>query len=341
MGRCLALLTRAVACRWSAFVLLVLAGAARWLLEAKVPAARSTEASECVGCVVAAGVLCAVALSRGCRPEPLRGSGVRRKPGVVAASWGKTLPTDEAPRHIYREEARSRRLSSGRRKLRPLLAGSMFLGGPAMALLVPPRGGAASDFVLALSLTPVVVCVAAPALGATGSTGMGERVWQGLAASAGLLMLLAPPSLHPLRPEMTYGLGPLLAGVGAVFFCAEESATADATALALSGGGAVFAVALAVAVLRGGALPRISWIACAADGLLALLEVGALAQLGPLRWSAQYAVVPLLIVVQGMVMLHSPLTVRTVAGLGLLMASSAFLLRGSADGEGPRALTIR
>ncbi len=48
---------------------------------------------------------------------------------------------------------------------------------------------------------------------------------------------------------------------------------------------------------------------------------------GAFRWSAVFAVVPLLVALQGMVLLRPSVEGRALAGMGLLLIGSVFLLR--------------
>jgi threonine/homoserine efflux transporter RhtA len=68
----------------------------------------------------------------------------------------------------------------------------------------------------------------------------------------------------------------------------------------------------------------LSAVAC--DGILALLAVVALARLGAVRWSAQFTLLPLLIVLEGIVLVRPTLSTRWVVGLLLLAVASVFLL---------------
>ncbi len=203
---------------------------------------------------------------------------------------------------------------------RGMLAGAMMLGGPAMGLL---SGGMDSgSLTIALALTPVVVAVAATALG-DGSEGMAGRMWPGLAAVAGLLLVLTQPNVSNVRNDVLLMAAPLLTGVGAAMFC---SARGRSVASALVGAAAVFVVSWVW--MRG----TVSVVAVACDGLLALLGVLAVSRLGATRWSAQFALVPLLIVLEGLALVRPGLHERWVVGLALVALGSVYLLLPQDEG---------
>jgi drug/metabolite transporter (DMT)-like permease len=203
---------------------------------------------------------------------------------------------------------------------RGLIAGAMMLGGPAVGLLA--AGMDAGSLTIALALTPVVVAVAAAALG-DGSDGMAGRLWPGLAAVAGLLLVLTQPNVSHLRSNVLLVLSPVLTGVGAALFCASRGRRI-ASALV----GAATVLLLGWGWLRG----TVSVVAVACDGLLALLGVLAVSRLGATRWSAQFALVPLLIVLEGLVLVRPGLQVRWVVGLVLIGVGSAYLLLPQDEG---------
>jgi threonine/homoserine efflux transporter RhtA len=52
----------------------------------------------------------------------------------------------------------------------------------------------------------------------------------------------------------------------------------------------------------------------------------ALSRLGANRWSAQFVLVPLLILIEGMVLVRPGITTRWVVGLALVALASVYLL---------------
>jgi drug/metabolite transporter (DMT)-like permease len=272
--------------RWWPFVLLVLAAASRWMLSAARPEAESTLASRALGCLWA---------------------------WLFALLW------------------LGRRASSFS-DLRGMLAGAMLLGGPAIGLLSGGRDLDAASLTIVLALTSVAVAVAAAAAG-TGSDGVTGRIWPGLAAVAGLLLILPQPGVTGLRRDLLLALAPVLTGVGAVLCCApgtEGTARPPRVSSALLGALGLFLLAWLVNAsasrLYGTHLPAPALLAVACDGLLALLAVLALSRLGATRWSAQFTLVPLLILVEGMALARSGLNTRWAAGLVLVALSSGYLL---------------
>jgi hypothetical protein len=203
---------------------------------------------------------------------------------------------------------------------RGLLAGAMMLGGPAVGLLA--GGMDAGSLTIALALTPVVVAVAASALG-DGSEGMAGRLWPGLAAVAGLLLVLTQPSMSNVRNDGLLLLAPVLTGVGAALFCTKPGRSVASTLV-----GAAVVFVLGWGLLRG----SVSVVSVACDGVLALLGVLAVSRLGATRWSAQFALVPLLIVLEGLVLVRPGLQVRWIVGLALVAVGSVYLLLPQDEG---------
>jgi hypothetical protein len=219
----------------------------------------------------------------------------------------------------------------------------MLVGGPAIALVVGGRVLDAGSLTIALALTPVVVAIAATALhtrrAADISGDLAGRLWPGLAAVAGLLLVLAQPNLSDLRTDVALVLAPLLTGLGAAIFCTDapgEDVSPLCSPLALAGATALFAIALLLARFTSTAHQTLSLLATACDGVLALLAVVALTRLGAVRWCSQFTWLPLLIILEGLILIHPPLTARWVVGLVLLAAASVYvLLPGPAEVDGP------
>jgi hypothetical protein len=67
-------------------------------------------------------------------------------------------------------------------------------------------------------------------------------------------------------------------------------------------------------------------LAVASDGSLALLGVLTLDQLGATRWSSQFTWVPLLIILEGIVLVRAHLRVPWSVGLILLVVAGVYLL---------------
>lgn len=275
--------------RWWPFVLLLLAGASRWGLAAARPDADSTLASESLGCAWAALISFAFLIRR---------------------------PSAAKPSHTASNPVR----------LRWVCSGAMLFGGPAVALLFRAQEIDSGSLTIALALTPVIVAIAASALRSESSDGIAGRIWPGLAAVAGLLLVLAQPTLGDARTDLALVLAPVLTGVGAVLFCKDQPHFAFRVVAALLGGSALFALALAQASFATGSHPTFSLLAIACDGVLALLGVVTLAELGSTRWSSQFTWIPLLIILEGILLVRPQLTAHWVIGLVLLVAASVYLL---------------
>jgi hypothetical protein len=88
---------------------------------------------------------------------------------------------------------------------------------------------------------------------------------------------------------------------------------------------------LLIVRLTGPSQPTLSLLAVAWDGLLALLAALTLLRLGATRWASQFTWLPLLIVLDGLILIHPPLTARWLVGLILLAAASVYLLLPQPD----------
>jgi hypothetical protein len=215
--------------------------------------------------------------------------------------------------------------------LRWLLAGAMLFGGPAIALLLPSRALDSSALTIALALTPVIIAIASSALGTESSEGVAGRIWPGLAAVAGLLLLLVQPTLGDLRTDLALALAPTLTGIGAVLFCVGPPRAASRTPTTLLGASTLFALALAASCLAEHTRPSLSLLAAAGDGILALLGVLTLNQLGATRWSSQFTWVPLLVILEGIALVRPQLTAHWFIGLILLIVAGVYLLLPQVD----------
>jgi hypothetical protein len=224
--------------------------------------------------------------------------------------------------------------------MRWVLAGAMLFGGPMIALLIPGRDLDSGALTIALALTPIIIAIAASALGASSSEGIAGRIWPSLAAVAGLLLVLVQPSLADVRADLALLLAPLLAGVGAALFTIDQPRSALRIPLALFGASALFSTALAAVWFASGVRPAVSLIAVACDGILSLLSIITLIQLGATRWSSQFTWVPLFIILEGIVMVRPPLTTHWVVGLALLLLAGIYLLLPAEDEPTSRASPV-
>lgn len=208
--------------------------------------------------------------------------------------------------------------------LRASLGGALLITGPLIALLYP-RAVPAASLTMALALTPVVIAVYEAATRHTSET-LAGRLWPGLAAIAGLLLLLAQPSLSNLGADIILALTPLLTGCGAVLFCSARVSPWRLPAALL---GACIVLGLGAAInlaTHVGGWPEMAGIATGIDALEAALALMALGRLSAIRWSAQFAIVPLLVLLQGIAMTPSSIPARMIVGLLLLAFAAVALL---------------
>jgi drug/metabolite transporter (DMT)-like permease len=243
---------------------------------------------------------------------------------ALGCAWAALLVWAVAPRSARR---------AGWAGWKTMLAGAMLVGGPVTALLVHAPLVDPGGLTMALALTPVVVAVASAALSRGQTDDVAGRLWPGLAAVAGLLLVLVTPSLSDVRSDVVLALAPLLAGVGAAWFCVQPGTAAGKLRIGLAGASALFlAAALAGWPLSG--RPTFSVVAVAWDGVIALLSLLTLVQLAATRWSAQFVLLPLLILLEGIVLMRPPMTVRLDCGLALLAVASLYLLLQREDDAG-------
>ena len=205
-------------------------------------------------------------------------------------------------------------------------AGAMLLGGPTLSLLAPAEAVSGSSFLIAMALTPVVAGVALSALGG-GMEDVAGRMWPGLAAIGGMLLILPQPWLGDPVSDAVLVLAPLLTGVGAALFgtAACENRKARGT-WALSGGALLFGATLLIQAVRGHGIPQFSPFAAVLDGVLLLLAVLALSRLGTMRWTAQFALVPLAVMLFAFVAMRPTLDWHPLTGFALLLLAGVFLL---------------
>lgn len=207
--------------------------------------------------------------------------------------------------------------------LRSALGGALLITGPLLALLYP-RAIAATSLTMALALTPVVIAVCEAATRHS-SESLAGRLWPGLAAIAGLLLLLIQPSLSDPGVDLVLALTPLLTGCGAVLFCSTRASVWRLPAALL---GACLALGLGAAInlaTHVGGWPDMAGLAAGFDALEALLALLALGRLSATRWSAQFAIVPLIVLLEGVVFMPSSIPARMIIGL-LLLAFAAIAL---------------
>ena len=219
--------------------------------------------------------------------------------------------------------------------VRSALGGALLIAGPLVVLLYSQSISPAS-ITIALALTPVVIAVAEAATHHASET-LAGRLWPGLAAIAGLLLLLVQPSLANPAEDLVLTLAPLLTGCGAVLFCSARSGAWRVPA-ALFGAAAALGLGAGINVVTqagagpGNPWPQMAGLAAGLDAVEALLALLALSRLSATRWSAQFAIVPLLVLLEAMAMTPSSIQLRMIVGLLLLsLAATALLMPPSEE----------
>jgi hypothetical protein len=206
------------------------------------------------------------------------------------------------------------------------LSGAMLVGGPFVPLLFGIRSLEPASLTMALALTAVVVAVARPAFRPMGSAEVAGRLWPGIAAVAGLLLLLPVPPLDNLANDCALVAAPLLTGVGAMWFRSIAVPKLLRALLGLFAATLAFAASGMVQHALHRPTVREAWLAATLDGALVLLTVLALLRIGGTRWSAQFVLVPLVIVLEGLTMIRVRPDPRMMAGVLVLVFAAVFLL---------------
>jgi drug/metabolite transporter (DMT)-like permease len=288
--------------RWSAwwpFALLCLLAATRWVLNATLPTSGTTLLSASTGCAAAALVL--LLASRISRLVSHRAGA----PCPVSGTWVRSIHAEP----------------------RTILAGALLLAGPFFSLLLTGHGINPNSLTLALALAPIVAAVAQMALSNSPPGSFAARTWPALAAITGLLLLIPQPNFSNPVTDATLLLAPLATGIGAALFSTPSSpqklsalpSTLSATAL-------LFAAAWLIQFLLHHTAAHLSPLATLLDAVTAFLALFALSRIGLPRWSAQFALVPLMVILQGFVLLRPPIDAYNSTGLALLFLGCIFLL---------------
>jgi hypothetical protein len=134
-------------------------------------------------------------------------------------------------------------------------------------------------------------------------------------------------------------------GIGAAMFCTGRPRAAGGVGgsrvvAALSGGALAFGVVLVVRLAQHGWSVDFSPTAAVLDAVEAWLGITVLSRLGTMRWTAQFAIVPLAVMFAGMIGLHLGFDWRRLSGLGLLFVASVFLLLPPEDDEADEASAL-
>jgi hypothetical protein len=210
-----------------------------------------------------------------------------------------------------------------RTHLRPTLtdalAGAFLLAGPASSTILHASIDPGT-LAIALTLTPVVVAVAE----STTTELSADTLWPGLLAATGLLLVLPAPSLTGWRTDLALLLTPVLTGIGCVLF--RRSPTAPSSKIAAAAAAATFFFLL-TAWLETKTTQTVSLSATAVDATLFTLTLLTLTRLSPTQYTARYAIVPLAVLVEGPLLLHSTITWRAVLCAALLLIAAITLLR--------------
>jgi len=211
---------------------------------------------------------------------------------------------------------------------RILVSGTLLISGPLFALVLTGHGIDPNALTVALALVPIVAAVAQNAFRDAATGSLAARTWPALAAIAGLLLLIPQPSFANPVTDIALLLAPLSTSIGAALFSSSISTQNKPAALtsALSSAAILFALAWLVQFLLHHTTAQFSPLAALLDAVTAFLTLFALSRIGLARWSAQFALAPLIVILQGFILLRPVLDAYSSAGLALLLLGCIFLL---------------
>lgn len=186
------------------------------------------------------------------------------------------------------------------------------------------------------AMVPVVVVLAVAAGGAGDGEERGARrlLVPALAGLGGLLLLLPVGFSGSVRGWVMLALvcaTVVLVGLAIVWLYGLLRGPDLASAIAVTGlSNAAFLLIWSAVheemVWRWGGLASVVSFSSAVDVIEVLLVVWLLREMRPARFAARYLVIPLLIVLEGYVLMRPELTVRMVFGVGLLAVGAAMFL---------------
>ncbi|MDE1155176.1 MAG: hypothetical protein PW735_05520 [Acidobacteriaceae bacterium] len=207
--------------------------------------------------------------------------------------------------------------------LQSVLAGVCLCTGPLLQGLSASVLAEPASITISMALIPVVVAVARPAFHRGEGAELAGRLWPGIAAIAGLLLLLPEPGLEDWHRNLAWLMMPVGTGVGAVWLRTAGGAAIWKASFAL---GACWVLFSCAAVLRHTSYGHVTLLASIFEAIIFGLSVLALLRVGATRWASQYVLVPLLVVLESLMTARPALDVRAIAGVLLLAVASLFLL---------------
>ena len=210
------------------------------------------------------------------------------------------------------------------------VAGALLFAAMNAGQLAGAAGPKSTDLMIALALAPVVVALVQGTRDGAGTGISGAAVAPGILAAAGLLLIVPQPSLSSWLADAVLLATPLGAGISAVWLggSSDETLTPARAAWAFAGAASVFA-----GFLFKGPRAHVFAGAVAFDLLTLLLAMRSLAVLGARRFSAQFAAVPLLLLVEGLVFERVRPNWEQTGGLLAIAVAAGMLLRLQAPEE--------
>jgi hypothetical protein len=226
--------------------------------------------------------------------------------------------------------ARRTKRSSFEILLVPAFGGALVLIGPTIGTFLGATALGASGLTIALALTPVVIAVALPAF--TDGQFSLNRLWPGIVAAAALLVAVPVPSTVDWRSDASMILAPLLTGIGCVLYVRSSAPSLWKATDSLALAAFFFAVGALTQSLARHAAFSVSLPAAGIAAILFLLALLTLSRFTAMQYAARYTLVPLVLLVEGPLLLSRSLfTWRVLLCVMLLLLATVALLRTHAE----------
>ncbi len=260
--------------------------------------------------------------------------------GAVLAAAGLLVPVLVHGGVRSREVARSEGRRAERWPVAVVMAGALLFAGLNAGVAAGDASPKGTDLLIALALTPVVVAVVLVVRGAAGDGLTGGDLLPGLLAPAGLLLILPQPAFGSAAATLILLGAPVSAGLGAAWLMPHRSGMFPVRSMGFALGGAAFFFGTLSLLPPHPQLSTAILPAVMLDAACFVLAVGSLAGLGAMRFSALFAAVPSLLLLEGLVLERVRPTWEQAGGLVLLLIATVLLLRASAETDQRRGVSL-
>lgn len=202
------------------------------------------------------------------------------------------------------------------------VGGLLLFAGLNAGQIAGPMAPRDTDLLIGMALAPIVIAIVLSTEGAGNGLSATDLV-PGLLAAAGLLLILRQPSLGRPKADLVLLAAPFCAGTGAVWLACHHTRQVTAKRAAVAFGGAAILFAY---FARKPPYSHPTVAATVLDLLAMALAMGAVATVGVQRFAAQFAVVPLLFLLEGLVLEHVRPSWVQLSGLLLLTLAAGWML---------------